>query len=252
MAQIATLLDDEGNRGFGYYLLGSANRLLSRARSKVERREIRGKICEALSQSSLYRLRAYADGENFPTPRVLSRLASALGIDLVPLLMQAGYQREVLRAIQRLYLASRKAGERADPLKKAAIACAVIAFPRRGEEYRPGSEPWDGIRLSQRAIAAFAYTASIEEGPHRIVVRPLRIAYECLGERSIAISPNRRRMIASELVRSWAYDVDAELAHAAETSTYRPTPRALESLPPLPQLMPLFDSRSLVTEEDDT
>lgn len=250
MAQVATLLDDEGQRRFGHYLLGLADQTLSTAQSKPERREIRGKICDALSQSSLYRLRAYAKGAHFPTPRVLSRLALALGMDLVTLLMQAGYQREVLRALQRLYLASRRHGERAEDLKRAAIAYAVIVFPRRGERYRPGSEPWESIQLSQRAIAAFAYTVSVEEGPQRITLRPLRTAYECLGEQSIAIAPNRRRMIAGEIVRSWAYDVDAQLAHAAEISTYLPTSAEFEAVPRMPQLMPLLDSGSLITEEE--
>jgi hypothetical protein len=246
MAQIATLLSIEQRRRFGSLLLGRAEWLISAAESKPARRAIQDSICEALSQPSRSRLRSYSKGTLFPTPKVVTKLASALDMDLIVALMQAGYQREVLRALQRLYLASRKHGKRADDLRRAAIAYAVLVFPRRGERYRPGSEPWEGIRLVQRAITAVAYTVSVEEGSQRIIVRALRTAYECLGERSIAITVERRRIIAGELVRSWAYDFDAKLAGAAETSTYLRTSDEFESLPGLPQLLPNLMPTSII------
>jgi hypothetical protein len=251
MAQIATLLSDDECKRFGSYLYNSTEQQLELLSSKREQREFRQKVYDALSQPSLNRLRTYAQGAHFPTPRILSKLAFALGQDPITLLMMAGYQREVLPVLQRLYLVSRKHGKPAEDLKSAAIAYAVLVFPRRGERYRPGSEPWDGVGLTARTIVPFTYAIVAEEVHQRITLRALRIAYECLGEPSIAMNVERRRMIAGEVVRSWAYDVDAQLARSSEASTYLPTPAEYQVLPSRPKLMPVVDLSLLITEENN-
>jgi hypothetical protein len=209
LAQIATLLSQREKKVFGAYLLGRAEKMLAEAATNEEERGIRHRICAALSQPSINRLRAYADGKHFPTPKIVRALAGALDDNPLSLLRFAGYDREAICDLNDLRVADR--GAKRSGLTREVIEYAVRLFPRRGERYR-----------ERRAYAdALLETLSFSIGSvsaHRPLARPLSRAYDILADASL--EADCRRAIASELVRSWTYAVDATFARSIEHATY--------------------------------
>ncbi len=140
MAQIRTLLDADEKRAFGKMLRRIADQHIAAAPTAEQQQALKGEICDALSQTSLSRLRAYAEGTYFPTPRILRRLASALDVPPVPLLTRAGYMQEAIIIMHGFYVLGREPSRRDH--QNLAIEFAIRLFPLRGERYRHEREPW--------------------------------------------------------------------------------------------------------------
>lgn len=228
MAQIATLLSADEKKLFGAHLLKRVEELLSHAGTSQDERRLRRAICDALSQPSLNRIRAYADGTHFPTPTVLRRLAATLSSSSLSLLRQAGYDREAICDLHDLRVSNRSSKDRG--LKHYLIEYAVRLFPRRGERYRKEQHYSDALleyllSFSMSGVAA-----------HRPLAKPLGRAYDVLGDASLEI--DCRRAVAGELVRSWTYAIDLTLTRSIEQSTYITTP-AIGEPPPQISLSPI-------------
>jgi hypothetical protein len=235
MPSPGTLLDSQGRRDFGASLLERAEKRISAARTADERRQIRGSLCDALCQPSISRLRDYARGVHFPMPGTVRALARPLVNDRLLLLVEAGYHREVIPALHALEVAGRSpkwAG-----YAERSIEYAVRLFPRRGERYREGQEPW---RYGGALLGALLSSASdlveldraTEAADQRVTLdRDLSRAYDILGEG--ALEADCRRAIAGELVRSWAVSVHAAFTQSIEASTYVTSPRVGERAIPI-------------------
>jgi hypothetical protein len=208
---------------FGAILLARAERLLSEAATGEEERRIRRAILSALSQPSLNRLRAYARGDHLPSPEVLLKLASALGINSLVALRAAGYDAVVIGKLHDLRVSARAADD--DLYTSMVIACAVRLFPRRGEQYRSPA-------VAQAVLVEKWFDLAIYGPAHRPLARSLARACDVLGD--AALTPDFRRSIAGELVRAWAYDVNAALTQDFEQTEYLRVPAVGEPPPILP------------------
>lgn len=232
MAQIATLLSDAERKSFGARLLERVEKALSEAPTAEDERRIRRAISAALSQPSINRLRAYAEGHHLPTPRLVRSLAAALGFDSLALLREAGYDREVILDLHDLRLASRRS-QHPEGARRV-IEYAVRLFPRRGERYRER-------RFYLDALLEYSLSLSVADSAvdHRVpLATPLARAYEILGDASL--ERDCRRALAGELVRSWTYALDAAFARSIEQSAYVRVPGVGEpAAMPLPPIRPL-------------
>jgi hypothetical protein len=226
LAQIATLLTQDERTWFGAYLRKRADELLTEAETKEDERRIRRAICSALSQPSLNRLHAYAAGMHFPTPKTVCSLAMALKSHPLSLLRFAGYDREAVRILDDLRVASR--GLDRSGFTREVVEYAVRLFPRRGERYRER-------RVYADALLETSLPISFDGGAgRRPRAKPLAHAYEILGDASLEV--DCRVAIAGELVRSWAYALDSTLARSIEQSAYVRIPRIGEPPPDVPLL----------------
>jgi hypothetical protein len=226
VAQIATLLSPDERKRFAAYLLKRAEELLSEAQTSDDERRIRRALCDALSQPSLNRLRAYADGTHFPTPTILRRLAGALGGDSLFLMRYAGYDREAICDLHDLRVSNRASNDL--DLTRYLIEYAVRLFPRRGEQYREH-------RTYSNALLEYLLSFSVTGvTARRPLAKPLGRAYDVLGDSSLEV--DCRRAIAGELVRSWTYGVEPALARSIEQSAYIRVPAVGE--PPQIPLLP--------------
>jgi hypothetical protein len=223
LPQIATLLSRPERQRFGVILLDRAEHLLSQAATADEERRVRAAILRALSQPSLNRLRAYADGDYFPTTKVVLKLASALGFNALVTLRAAGYDAEVVRKLHDLRVSARAAND--ELTNRTVIACAVRLFPRRGEQYRLPA-------VYQAVLLEKWFDLAINGPSHRPLARPLARACDVLGD--AALTPDCRRSIAGELMRAWAYDVNAALTRDIEQAEYLRVPTVGEPPPILP------------------
>jgi len=222
MTQIRTLLDSDEKRGFGIMLLRLVEERIADVATAAQQQALRREFCDALSQTSLSRLRAYAEGTYFPTPRVLRRLASVLEVSAIPLLTRAGYVQEAIVLIHGFYVLGREPS-RLDH-QNLAIEYAIRLFPLRGERYRHDREPWGKYSGSALEFLASDYYERMEDQVDRRVplARSLQQARDILNEGSITVQS--RRAIAGELVRVWAYSVNATFAQSTERKTYLDTP----------------------------
>lgn len=236
MAQVATLLNEAEKTRFGAYLLDCAERMISEAVTRDDERSIRKAICKALSQPSLNRLRAYANGDHFPTPKLVRALAGALDYSSLALLRSAGYDREVIHDLHYLRVAGR--ASRISNRREALVEYAVRLFPRRGERYRAGRGPGTYRHALAETILPTSLSSAIEGADRRVPLpKPLACAYDILGYNSLEVEC--RLAIAGELVRSWAYAVDANFARSIEQSTYLRAPGVGERALTFPQIGPL-------------
>jgi hypothetical protein len=225
------LLSRPERQRFGAILLERAERLIDGADSAEQERAIRRAILAALSQPSLNRLRAYARGDHLPSPEVLLKLAAALGLDSLVTLRAAGYDAVVIGKLHDLRVSARAAND--DLYTRMVIACAVKLFPRRGERHR--------LRDAyQTALLEKWFDLTVDGPVHRPLARPLARACEMLSDASLA--PDFRLAISGELVRAWAYGVNAALTRETEQAEYLRVPPVGEPPPILP-FPPIYPQR---------
>jgi hypothetical protein len=230
MAQIGTLSDAAERKYVGTWLKARADRRIAEAVDAGDRRRIHKAICDALGQTSISRLRDYADGTHFPTPRVLRALARALDVSSLGLLAASGYQRELLRLVYAITVAGRSPRYR--PYAHTAIAAAIALFPRRGERYRTQRTAFDAftgvLAAAQHPEGSMDDLADrmddVAEHVDRRAVRlggPLKRAFDALGDGSLDVAC--RLAVAGELVRVWALAADPR-ARSLEPLIYWPPP----------------------------
>lgn len=217
--------------------------------------EIRSKlgVLKALGrgpQASTEHLNRYISGAVLPTPRVLRKLAKALGISERRALLVAGYLQEVVREISTLIaLAKAQCAEHRPALSFKECVSPVTRerrYMRQSDQFmyaQVGERedaprffvPWTAVSAAYLAVAGFPKRGEERRVESFLVDVAGAEQYSAHGRRgrnarelSLAKSvlvidtmgPDDRRACAAELVRSWIKRECGEFALALERVTY--------------------------------
>ena len=201
--------------------------------------ERRAALGRALKKRGTVRLNQYVDGIHYPTPKVLRRIADAIGESWLVLYADAGYQRELL--LPMLRLSERQVEDEVQVLKSVcnggikmpakwswkdvAANFAVRRFPRRGEHLAAGVSY--GLELLRIVVESplrdEAEKRHLRGDSDRDALPPLlKYAYDILGDDDYHTT--LRSEHAADFVREWAKEVSWEEVTRAEQFFYEPRP----------------------------